>query len=418
MMKNTALILSSLGFMSVLSAGLAAADSWQCQICPNESAETVDAETGATVLFVTTKESNDLNLYFHDRSWLADESMLVFTSDRDGKQEPFGYIEETREIARLAPGDGIDTQGWTAGKQTNSLYLISRHAVCEWQIRLSSEGPSREKKASVTVSERKICDLPPDVSPVSALNENADATRLSLAFKYPNSERRDIVLIEKNTGEMHPVATVEWPVSHLQCSWTQPDLVMFARGGYPQGDRVPLVSEQEYATTEPHARIWLADLSGRPPWPLHFQCPGELVTHECWWVDNLLTFCGGYLPEESHVKVADVRTGIIRILGAGSWWPNGTSAQLAKRNWWHASGSSTGAWVAADNWHGDIVLFDARTTRMCPLTFGHRTYGGGAHPHVGWAPQDDRVVFTSNKRGNPDVCIAYIPEKWRKVRDR
>ena len=407
---KTTLIISALGCLSVLCVWPAESSSWQCQVYPNESHEMIDAETGATILFVTTKESSDLNLYFHDRSWLADESMLIFTSDRAGKREPFGYVEETGEIVRFVPGEGVATQGYTAGKRTNSLYLIKDHGVYEWRMYLSFTGSSQHKKASVRVSERKIRDLPPAVSPVSALNENADATSLSLALQHQGSDCRDIVLIEKQTGEMRLVASVNWPVSHLQCSWTQPDLVMFARGGYPEGDRVPLMSEEKYSTIEPHARIWFADLSDRPPWPLHYQRPGELVTHECWWVNDLLTFCGGYLPEESHLKVADVRTGEIRIIGAGSWWPNGTSAELAKRNWWHAGGSPTGAWVAADNWHGDIVLFDAKTTQMRPLTFGHRTYGGGAHPHVGWAPKGNRVVFTSNRRGNPDVCIGYIPE--------
>ena len=114
------------------------------------------------------------------------------------------------------------------------------------------------------------------------------------------------------------------------------------------------------------------------------------------------------MPEESHVKVAHPLEGEIRIIGAGSWFPALSSAELAKRNWWHAAGSPDGNWVVADNWHGDIYLFNSRTTQPRPLSLGHRTYGGGPHPHVGWAPGSRRVVFTSNLRGNPDVCVALL----------
>jgi hypothetical protein len=51
--------------------------------------------------------------------------------------------------------------------------------------------------------------------------------------------------------------------------------------------------------------------------------------------------------------------------------------------------------VAADNWHGIIAIFDAKTTRMYILTIGHRTYGRGAHPHMGWNLESKSVEFTS-----------------------
>jgi len=81
-------------------------------------------------------------------------------------------------------------------------------------------------------------------------------------------------------------------------------------------------------------------------------------------------------------------------------------------NWWHASGAPNGRWVAADNWHGHIGITDERSSHMRILTKNHRTYGGGEHPHVGWAPDSKSVEFTSHKHGNPDVCIAYLPEAW------
>jgi len=382
--------------------------SWACQVLPAEREVTTDEVSGVTVIFVTTNEADDLNFYFHERSWLPDGSLLIFTSQRTGRAEPFGYVEETGELVRLCPESESAGSAFTAARYTNNLYLVRDGAVYDWAINVVPGTGDGDTK--VTVGERKICDLPSGIRLRSALNDNATGRYLSLGFNRDGSETDEIIAIEKATGKIVTVAKVEGDISHVQFSWTNPEMVMFARYN-PGGDRAPL-TDKESGLDRRQCRFWFADFSDRPPWPGHWQRPGELVTHECWWVDNLVTFCGGYRVEESHVKVLDLRTGVIRIIGAGSWWADGTPFELSKRNWWHAAGDPRGRWVAADNWHGDIVLFDARTTEERLVTQGHRTYGGGAHPHVGWAPSGDRVVFASNKRGNADVCIAIIPQEW------
>ena len=116
---------------------------------------------------------------------------------------------------------------------------------------------------------------------------------------------------------------------------------------------------------------------------------------------------------QSHVKSLDIHTGQVRIVGSGAWWPEASPAEAAKLNWWHASGSSDGRWIAADNWHGDIMLFEGQTTRHHLLTSGHRTYGKGEHPHVGWDRKGEKVVFSSNMLGNWNVCVATIPKSWQ-----
>jgi len=67
----------------------------------------------------------------------------------------------------------------------------------------------------------------------------------------------------------------------------------------------------------------------------------------------------------------------------------------------------------ADNWHGTVALFHARTTQPRILTTGHRAYGSkGLHAHSGWDLKGQYVEFTSNKLGNPDVCLVAIPGDW------
>jgi len=56
------------------------------------------------------------------------------------------------------------------------------------------------------------------------------------------------------------------------------------------------------------------------------------------------------------------------------------------------------------------MLFEGKTTRSHLLTAGHRTYGHGEHPHVGFDRASKQVVFTSEMLGNPDICVATIPQ--------
>jgi hypothetical protein len=164
-------------------------------------------------------------------------------------------------------------------------------------------------------------------------------------------------------------------------------------------------------------RLWVVDIRDRKPWCPYRQGNDGVVTHESWWVNDQILFCGGIHQkptEDSHLKLIDMRAGTIRIIGEGSWWPNAEAKDIAKRNWWHASGSEDGRWVAGDNWHGDIMLFDSKTARPHSLTTGHRTYGKGEHPEVGWDRKGRQVLFGSHKVGDVTVCITTIPEAWQR----
>jgi hypothetical protein len=68
----------------------------------------------------------------------------------------------------------------------------------------------------------------------------------------------------------------------------------------------------------------------------------------------------------------------------------------------------------ADTFHGDIALFEGTTTRPRLLTTGHRTFGGGTHPHPGWDRRGKQVIFSSNMLSDKvNACVANIPENWQ-----
>ena len=367
-------------------------NTWQCQVYPSEHEITQDPEIGTKVIFVTTDSSKDVNLYFDLNCWAADLSMVVFYSNRTGRNELFGYLSKTGEIVRLQPANQSSAGNATVDYQTKDIYVVRDNTACQWHfdIKLSNDPNQRSK---VTVKERKIVSAPEGTSFFMGFTESADGKYLSAGLNYTDSNQKDIISIDIRSGEIKKLLTRN-DISHVQFSKYNPNLLRFSHHPY---------------------RMWYIDI--RKPGvahKLHLQEPGELVTHEDWWVNDQMTFCGGYRQEHSHVKIVDIHTQVTRILGAGSWWEGGTPEELSRYNWWHASGSRDGRWIAADNWHGEIAIIDARTSHLRWLTKGHRIYGNVAveHPHVGWAPDSKSVEFTSHKRGNPDVCIAYLPEAW------
>ncbi len=375
------------------------ARSWECAILPSEQKTEIDETSGAKIIFITTNKANDNNLYFHNRCRLFDDGLMLFTSNRSGRSEIFAYIAKTGELARLNRPEDAAAHSAVASRLGDRLYVARENAIYQWKVALQFS-PTK-----VRISEKKICDLPAGALQFGGLNENADATLVS--FGYSIDGRQVIAVADAETGGIEEVARP--PVNcggHIQFSRTRPDLLMF-NGSYGS-DTAPMDADEP-----PHARIWFVNVNTKTPVAAFYQKPGELATHECWWVNDQVTFIDGFRPQEGHVKVLDIKTGDIRIIGAGAWVDGVPAKELSKENWWHAAGSPDGRWVAADNWHGIIALFDAKTTEKRILTSGHRTYGHGAHPHVGWDLKGESVEFTSNKLGNADVCIAVIPKEWR-----
>ena len=409
-MKNRYL-LSCLFFIFLFSSCLDSSKSdhqikwseeWSGRIYPPEHQVMADSTSGAKIIFATTNPGKDLNFYFDWNCWFKDQSCMFFTSDRNGKTELFGYIPKTGELVCFSP-EKIAKNFWfgVVDYQSHDVYMTGNNSLIAWNITINFNADSSKVK-NVSVKERIVTTASDGKNICSALSQSGDCHYLSVAvapINHPND--KEILAVDIATGKsgvlyaMHDTI----PLTHIQFSKYNPYLLRFAH----DGPKLPGVH-----------RMWVVDT--RKPGvarKIHLQESGELVTHEDWWVNDQLTFCGGYRPEESSVKLVSIHDQKTRIIGAGAWWEGGSASELSKYNWWHASGARDGNWVAADNWHGYIGIIDMRTAHLRLLTKNHRTYGRGEHPHVGWAPDSKSVEFTSNQRGNADVVIAYLPlDKW------
>src|SRR5436190_21412967 len=137
-MKRFTTRLANSGFQFVILArilghsSLAAPAPYALEVLPPEHRRVTDPKTGAELLFLSTSPEKDSNLYFHERSWLADESVILFTSSRP-KGGLMGYVTATGELIRFnTPEGGVG--GATAAAKGNAVLAGRGRTILEIKI--------------------------------------------------------------------------------------------------------------------------------------------------------------------------------------------------------------------------------------------------------------------------------------------
>ena len=120
----------------------AAATAYPLEVLPPECKRSTDPQTGAELLFLTTAPENDANLYFHEYSWLADESVILFTSSR-AKGGLMGYVTATGELIRFHTPQGA-LGGATAAVRDNTVIAVRGRSVVEIKLAIQ---PSNDPAA-------------------------------------------------------------------------------------------------------------------------------------------------------------------------------------------------------------------------------------------------------------------------------
>ena len=136
--------------------------------------EEADPQSGARVFYVTTNPAVDTNFYFHERCFLHDDRLMLFNSQRPGHGGLMGYLTETGELVRLTPASGKGVGSPVASRKGDRLYGFRGDSIYEWVVDLRTT-----PHTAVSVTERKLVDLPEGMHPQTGLNENSDATMLA-----------------------------------------------------------------------------------------------------------------------------------------------------------------------------------------------------------------------------------------------
>jgi hypothetical protein len=265
-------------------AATAAETSYPLEVLPPEHKRMTDPTTGTELLFLTTAPENDANLYFHEYSWLADESVILFTSSRPNGGL-MGYVTATGELIRFkTPQGGLGAA--TAAAKGNAVLAVRGRAIVEVKLAIQPSDAPALRPSRVIATERVLCALP-DGAPSTSLNPSCDGKYAALGVNGFSDPLRGpaICKINLKTGELSDVCRL--PKSpgfggHVQWSRTNPNLISFAGGRGPTGD----VAGPVHASTGPEdyagrgQRLCVVDIRDGIPRNVYLAEEGELVTHE------------------------------------------------------------------------------------------------------------------------------------------
>ncbi len=140
----------------LVGAGRASAGgtSYSLEVLPPESRRMTDPRTGAELLFLTTSPEKDANLYFHEYSWLEDESVILFASSR-AKGGLMGYLTATGELIRFnTPQGGLG--GATAAARGNAVLAVRGKSIVELRLAIVPSTAPAAHPSRVTAAERVL----------------------------------------------------------------------------------------------------------------------------------------------------------------------------------------------------------------------------------------------------------------------
>src|SRR5712671_2378126 len=135
-------------FALPVCVAMATENSYPLEVFPPEHRRMTDPKTGAELLFLTTAPEKDSNLYFHERSWLADESVILFNSSR-AKGGLMGYLTATGELLRFNTPQG-PLGGATAAAKDNAVLAVRGRAIVEIRLAIQT---ARAGSSRVTATE-------------------------------------------------------------------------------------------------------------------------------------------------------------------------------------------------------------------------------------------------------------------------
>src|SRR6185436_3636249 len=142
-----------------------------------------------------------------------------------------------------------------------------------------------------------------DGAPATALNPSCDGKYVALGVTGFADQSRGPAIFKINLKTGRPSEVCRLPQSpgyagHVQWSRTNPNLLSFAGAHGETGDVAgparASAGPEDYASRS--QRLWVVDIRDGVPRNVYQAEAGELVTHESWWVNDQLLFCGGKSP--------------------------------------------------------------------------------------------------------------------------
>ncbi|MCS7026161.1 MAG: hypothetical protein NZV14_15270 [Bryobacteraceae bacterium] len=323
-----------------------------------------DPVSGLRITEITGPRAKSTNLYYHFSNFTADDSSIIFASDRGQGQQIFRYEVATGRLVQLtADPRTLATTACPDPGDSNAVYYF--------------RGPDL-MKVSLTGVSQKIATIPAVQGSLQQPTMSGDRKYLTTAFQR-DAQTWEIGLVTLDTGAYRTVIRQGFRIGHVQHSPTDPLIFyVWETGGYaPQ-------------------RSWIVNTDGTGNRPFYYRTDPktwftplkEWVTHEAW------------VPKSGEMTMIIDRVGVILVNKQGQ------ARMLKEGHFWHAAASPDGRRVVLDDAQGRLWLLEVATGNLILLATGLRDGDRSVHPHPSFNRAGNRVFFNSGRSHSTVALIS------------
>ncbi len=334
---------------------------------PIERIGSVDPESGASVVQLTSSPVTSENLYFEETPFTPDSSTVVFRSARFAARKPpwdlFRADVDGDNLVQLTDRDGLTDA--VLSSDGDCVFFTTRHEICRVELDDRGEQTIARFDDARMVNQITVCGG----YVFAQVRESADRARI------------------------------------VRCSPDGDDLVTVRTGkrfghvtGSPTGNWVSWVDVTESSAI--NHQSWYAmrpDGSECRRWPV---------------------------PNWSHTAwagVTDRMQGTLLPPGRAIGWvaPGEAEASVIAEGpyFWHSSTSRDAEWLVADtNWPNvGLQLVHVPSGRFRTLCLDRSSCGHPerTHPHPVMSPDGRRVLYNSDRTGISQVYLVTVPDDLR-----
>lgn len=358
-----------------------------------------DPETGAHVTRLTGQRCNSNHLYFTNNCFYANNTKIVFMSDRNNAQNLFsldlqsGEIIQLTDLPKLPYGrdypllhsfvDGL--HDFCCYNTNDSLYVLDLNTGVSRKIYTYPEGfCSHIISISCDGQYAYTSIYQAAMRPASSMHNQSNA----LQFITESKPLSRIIRIPTAGGDCEILREDHHFNAHVNTSPADPNYITFCHeGNWSKVDH----------------RLWVMDVRTREAWKVHECQPGETIGHEYWYADGKRIGYHGHLSDGSkqlgHVRIDNTEdeafsfpfnTGHIfsqderLIVGDGS-----------------QEGQFIRIWTLDENGY-------SQPRALCRHASSFKNQCTHVHPRI--TPDGKAVLYTSDVSGYNQLYLVELPE--------
>ena len=383
--------------------------------------EWIDPDTGHRVIRLS-QEAGSSSFYFHQNAYSVDGSKLVMTT-------PGGISTvnlQTRRIEKIVSGK---VEALVTGRKTGNLYYVRNGVVCATDLdthatrevaRLLTPALAASTQLTVNCDETLLVGIAADPDGQTVPRTPPDGLGGTLAARWAAGTPMMIYTIDLKTGAFRKIHTENDWTNHLQCSPTDPSLIMFCHEGPWQfNDRIWTIHTDGTGLRLMHERTMNMEIAGHE----FFSADGRTVWYDLqtprstvFWLAGVDLATGHrtwYHLERNEWSVHYNVSRDGQLFAGDGGGPNSVAA--------HSPDDKLLSPPANGQW---IYLFHPVAVQGQALTHGHdliqtgyfqseRLVNLGHHdykwePNLTFSPDGKWIIFRSNMHGADHVYAVEI----------